>query len=235
MKAVILAAGRGTRMSNITEDKPKCLINISGKTILERQIEILLKYSIKQIYVVIGYKTEKIREKMRNIESIEMIENKEYATTDNIYSLYLTLDKVKGEEFILLNGDAVFEEEIIRRVVARKGLDIAPVDIDYYDLEELKIREKNGFVTEILPKAASKKISNGSTIGVFKFSSEGSNALFYEIQSLIEKGAKNKWFEYALNNILRKIKMYIINVSGLKWMEVDTLEDIKKSQVLFGE
>lgn len=232
-KAVILAAGRGTRMPKITKDIPKCLIEIDGKTILERQIEILLKNSVEKIYVVIGYKADKIREKIKNIENVEIVVNEEYATTDNIYSLYLTRDRIKGEEFILLNGDALFEEDIIKNLVAKNEMNIAPVDTRYYDLEELKIREKNGIVVEILPKTASRNISNGSTIGIFKFSSEGNKILFDEIEKCIKKGARNKWFEYALNNILKKTKICKMNIHGLKWIEIDTLEDIKKADELF--
>ena len=120
MKAVILAAGRGTRLPEITKNKPKSLIKIAGKTILERQIDILLRNNIKEIYIVVGYKAEKIKDKIKKFRNIEIIENKYYATTDNIYSLYLTQDKVKNNEFILLNGDTVFEENIIRELISKK-------------------------------------------------------------------------------------------------------------------
>ena len=235
MKAVILAAGRGTRMPEITKEKPKCLIDIGVKTILERQIDLLFRNSIKKIYVVSGYKSEKVIEVIGEIDNVEIIENKEYATTDNIYSLYLTINKLKGQEFILLNGDTVFEEKIIKMLVFKKGFDIAPIDSKHYDFEELKIREKKGIVLEILPKNASKEMSNGSTIGIFKFSSIGSKELFSEIENLVEQEVKNKWFEYALNNIFKRIKMYTLDIHGLKWIEIDTKEDIEKALTLFGE
>jgi choline kinase len=235
MKAIILAAGRGTRMSEITKDKPKCLIEIGQKSILERQIEILSDNSIEKTYVVIGYKAEDIRKIIGNIHNVEIIENKDYATTDNIYSLYLARDRLKEEEFILLNGDTVFGENIIKMLTEREGKNVAPIDSQYYDLEELKIREKNGIITEILPKTAPKDISSGSTIGVFKFSSNGSKVLFDEIGKLVKEGVKNKWFEHALNNIFKNIKMYKMDVHGSKWIEIDTLEDIEKAQKLFGE
>lgn len=234
MKAVILAAGRGTRMPEITKENPKCLIEIGEQTILERQIEILLRNCVEKIYVVIGFMAEKIKEKLRSTEKVILIENKEFTTTDNIYSLYLTQDRVKGREFILLNGDAIFEENIIKRLLIHEEKNIAPVDSMHYDLEELKIREEDGLIKEILPKNASKEISDGSTIGIFKFSSDGSEILFDKIEKLVAKNIKNKWFEYALNNILKRIKMHKMDIHGLKWIEVDTLEDIKKTQELFG-
>ncbi len=233
MNAVILAAGRGTRMPEITKDKPKSLIEISGKTILEREIEILTKNSIKKTYVVIGYMAEKIKNKFEDSKDIEFIENKDFATTDNIYSLYLTRDKIRGKEFLLLNGDTVFEENIIKKLVSKKGLNLAPIDSNHYDLEELKVKEKNSIIIEILPKTAPKEQSDGSTIGVFKFSCEGSKILFDELEKLINEGVKNKWFEHALNNIFEKIEMHKIDISDLKWIEIDDEADIKKAQELF--
>jgi choline kinase len=234
MKAVILAAGRGTRLIKITKDKPKCLIEISGITILERQISILLKNSIEKIYVVIGYKANDIRKRYGNQEFVELIENKDFETTDNIYSLSLTEKKISGNEFLLLNGDALFEEKIIKNLVNKGDIDLAPIDTKHYDLEELKIRANNNIITEILPKTAEAEISDGSTIGVFKFSSKGSKALFDEIKKSIKEGIKNKWFEYALDKICKNIKMQIIDIHGMKWIEIDEIEDLKKAEELFG-
>jgi len=234
MKAVILAAGRGTRLPKITKDIPKCLIEIGGKTILERQISILLKNSIEKIYVVIGYKAKEIQIRQENQDIIEFIINKDYETTDNIYSLYLTEDKIRGKEFLLLNGDALFEEDIIKKLINKKNINVAPIDTKYYDQEELKIRANKNIILGILPKTAPQEISDGSTIGVFKFSSKGCNILFNEIEKSIKEGFKNKWFEYALDKICKKIKMQIIDIHGMKWIEIDEIEDIKKAEEFFG-
>lgn len=234
MKSVILAAGRGTRMPEITKDIPKCLIEINGKTILERQLEILNKNNIEKTYIVIGYKANKIRSFLKSYSNIKTIENKDFEYTDNIYSLYLTSEEIKDNEFILINGDAVFDEEIIKKLASKRDLDVAPFDSQHYDLEELKIKGKNGRALEILPKNSSKEISDGSTIGVFKFSSNGSKTLFDEIQSLITEGIKNKWFEHALNNIFKKIDMHMLDIHGYKWIEIDDINDIKKAEEMFG-
>jgi len=234
MKAVILAAGRGTRLPEITKDKPKALIKISGKTIIERQIEILKNNSIKEIIVVIGYQADKIKNTTKKYDNVVLIENKDYATTDNIYSLYLSKDQLFSEEFILLNGDTIFETDIIKNLVKNIDKDIAPVDCKYYDLEELKIKEENGIITKILPKNTAEEDSDGSTIGIFKFSSKGSKILFEEIERLTLEGVKDKWFEHALNNIFKKIEMQKIDIHGMKWIEIDDINDINKAHELFG-
>jgi len=222
-------------MPEITKDIPKCLIEINGKTILERQVEILNKNNIEKIYAVIGHKANKIRKFLNGYgKNIKIIENKDFASTDNIYSLYLTSEDIKGNEFILMNGDAVFDKEIIKKLSSKRDLDVAPFDSQHYDLEELKIRGRNGKALEILPKNSPKEISDGSTIGIFKFSSNGSKVLFDEIQSLTNEGIKNKWFEHALNNIFKKIDMHMLDIHGYKWIEIDDINDIKKAEEMFG-
>ncbi len=235
MDAVILAAGKGTRLSEITKEKPKCLIDVGKVTILQRQLEYLSNNGVQKIYLVIGYKGEMIKNSVKNSENVHIIENKEYAITDNIYSLYLTKDFIKGKEFILVNGDVVCDEEIIRRILKIKGKNVAPIDSKYYDLEKLKVRIEDGFVKEILPKNAPREISSGSTIGIFKFSSGGSNLLFEEVEKCIKQKIREKWFEFALNRILPKLKMIPLDIHGLKWIEVDTTEDVIKARKLFGE
>jgi len=234
MKAVILAAGKGTRIPEITRDIPKCLIEVQGKTILERQLAMLLKNSFKKIYVVIGYKAELIRKKISYNSKIKFILNKDYATTDNIYSLFLTRDKIKDEAFLLLNGDILCEEKIIKKLVENESVDIAPVDTKYFDSEKLKIKVENNRVLGILPKNAPKYMSDGSTIGIFKFSSNGSKILFDEIEKCIKSGEKNRWFEFALTRICKQIDMQVLDIHGMKWVEIDDLMDLKKAQKIFG-
>jgi len=225
MLAVILAAGKGKRLKEVTKEIPKCLIKIEGKSIIERQIEILKKNGINEIYVVVGYKAGEVKNRLNG--KVRFILNKEYEETDNLYSLYLAKDFVKGKEFILLNGDTVFDEEIIKNLM-KEGNHI-PVDKKHYDKEELKIKGKN-IAEKILPKNASREESNGSTIGIFKFSSNASELLFNEIEELIKKGVKNKWFEYAINKILSKTNFYINDVSQFNWIEIDTMQDLKKAR-----
>ncbi len=229
MLAVILAAGKGKRLKEITKDMPKCLIEIGGKSIIERQIEILNKNGINEIYVVVGYKANEIMKKLNG--KVNFILNEDYEKTDNLYSLYLAKNFVKGREFILLNGDAIFDEEIIKQIIMKDGNRI-PVDKKHYDKEELKIKGDE-IAEKILPKSAAREESDGSTIGIFKFSPDGSKILFDEIEGLVEKGMKNRWFEYAINKILNKTNFYIEDISNYNWMEIDTMQDLKKAREIW--
>ena len=114
MDAVILAAGIGSRMQNRAKDTPKCLLNINGTTLLERQIQFLLNNQIQTIYIVGGFQFQKLKQYIDSLhlQQIILIENKDYFTTNNMYSLSLVEPFLKGKDFLWLNGDILFENEI---------------------------------------------------------------------------------------------------------------------------
>src|SRR5215813_9748432 len=124
MKALILAAGRGTRINSVHGDHPKCLIrsNADGLTILDHQLEGLFSAGISEIGIVVGYeKNQIIQHVARNYPSLKrwftFIENPQYATTNNIYSFWCAKPWINGEPFICLNADVVFDPQILSAVV----------------------------------------------------------------------------------------------------------------------
>ncbi|MCD6512912.1 MAG: phosphocholine cytidylyltransferase family protein [Thermoplasmata archaeon] len=224
MLAVILAAGRGSRLAEITEKIPKCLVEIAGKSIIERQMESLEKHDLDEIYVVAGYKAEMVKEVVG--DKANVILNKDYHITDNIYSLYLSKENVYGKDFILMNGDVIFDGAILKKMVENGNMIAVSRK---YDEEALKVRIDNRRVMEILPKETEEEESDASISGIFKFSSQASKLLFDEIEKDINSGVKNKWFEHALNRILDREKFEPVYVDGYRCIEIDTMEDLKKA------
>lgn len=111
MQAIILAAGMGTRLKEITQEKPKCMVKIKNRTIIERQLEQLDTLGLSRIIIVDGYLKDVLEPyaKSLNIKTpIIFIENKIYNSTNNIYSLYLAIDYLKEDGTILLESDLVF-------------------------------------------------------------------------------------------------------------------------------
>ena len=109
MKAVILAAGIGSRLRPLTNDIPKCMVEVNGVKIIEKQIKNLLKNNIKNILVIIGYKQEKIRKYLQeNFSFVYIIENEKYLETNNMYSMSLAKEFVNNESFIFMNADVFF-------------------------------------------------------------------------------------------------------------------------------
>ena len=114
MKAIIMAAGQGTRMGDITKTTPKCLLRYKGEPILKRLITQLKKYSITDIVVVVGYKKEDI---IKQIDGIQIVENVNYKNDTNIQSMRLGLQKATDkEDVIIFEADIIVEDELIRYV-----------------------------------------------------------------------------------------------------------------------
>jgi len=110
MKAIILAAGMGRRMGNLTQDCPKCLLSFNSSTLLERQIEICNQFNIKEIIIVGGYLHKQIRQIYDNV-----LVNKEYRNTHSTYSLRIALESIKEpDDLIVIDGDMIFEPQVIR-------------------------------------------------------------------------------------------------------------------------
>src|SRR5262252_11073231 len=116
MKAVILAAGQGTRIRSVHGEHPKCLIEVDNTTILDHQLEALEMVGINEVGIVVGYEKEQIidhvRRKAKSIrQRIHFIENPAFGTTNNIYSLWVASEWLRSDSFIVLNADVIFDPE----------------------------------------------------------------------------------------------------------------------------
>jgi len=126
MKAIILAAGQGIRLKSVTRE-PKCLFKINGETILERQVRLLRKYGIQEIYMVVGYKFHLIKKFVDEYQlNLNYIHNDKWNQSDNLYSLFLAIQELE-EGFVLLNADVVFDGRMLRKLLRCSGYDICVV------------------------------------------------------------------------------------------------------------
>jgi len=238
MKAVILAAGGGSRLKSITCMIPKCLIEIDGIPIIKRQIDILLNYiTIEEIIIIIGYKAEMIMNFIEiNYEDkpISLIENAKYLEINNMYSLYLAREQVIGEDILIINGDVVFQDELINMIINTEG-SVCPYDCINTDPEELRVSFKFDKAHMILPKYSDPTKSDGATIGIFKLSRNASNVLFEDCAKVLDSGKHNEWFEYSLNRIFTITEFLPLNVKDFEWIEVDDLNDLSIANQMFEE
>jgi HAD superfamily hydrolase (TIGR01450 family) len=237
MKAVILAAGLGTRLRPITNQKPKALVNVCGTPILEHQLEIL-EQNTEEVFIVTGYKAGQIEDFISDKKekfdlNIKLVKNDIYFETDNIYSLNLTNNLVKGEKFLLMNGDVFCEKEIIETAIENEGTAVALYDSGDSDPEELKLEVQNGIAEKIIPKNSAP--GDGSTIGIFYFNEETSKILFEEIDTIISSEQSDKWFEAALDSVFQKEKFKAKNVKNYSWKEIDNEEDLLDAEKKFSD
>lgn len=238
MNSVILAAGRGSRLKPITNKTHKTLLKIAEKRIIEWQIKNYSKLGIKSINIVVGYKSNQIKEAVKEIErdvesKINFIKSKEWRETDNLYSLYLAKEIVSGNPFVLSNGDVFPDKRVFKKILGSTSRAVVPFDSGVRDPEALKLELKNGRPFGILDKG--KRNGAGSTIGIFSFDEEASSMLFDDIEKNIEVDSeKNQWFESSLARVMKKKTFDAIDVKGEKWVEVDSVRDIEKGWEMWG-
>lgn len=233
MKALILAAGFGSRLAPITDNCPKSLVPVNGQPILFKQIDNLLENNIDDITVISGYKAEvlesAVHEKYPNIKIINSVD---YATTNNMYSAYLGKKDFYGENFLMMNADVFFDSSVISSLLACEYDDAIVTDIGTYNEESMKVIEKDGRLVEI-SKTVTKDDALGSSIDVYKFSSDGGKAFFDKCSEYIEeKKDLKKWSEVALNDILSECVFKACPLFG-RWFEIDNHEDLAAAEKLF--
>ena len=225
-KAVILAAGIGSRLRPLTNDVPKCLLKINSITILEHQIKNLEECGIQEITLVTGYKAYKIeRFCKKNFWNLNLIYNKYYSTTSNLFSLWSAKETFKGG-FVCFNSDVVFDVEILKSLLNFEGDICVAVDKKVCTEEDMKVMVKNGIVKNI-SKRISKEETYGEFIGISKFSARYSETLI-DILSNLPINLRNKGYVALL--IQRLIdgghKVHEVEIQRRFWADIDFVEDL---------
>lgn len=230
MKAVILAAGEGRRLHPLTLDKPKALLEIEGRTLLERSLAGLRDAGIKdaEIIIISGHAAEKLNEKAPDCL---FIRNEFYASTNNIYSLWLARGVLAGEEFVLLNSDVLFAPRMAKDILADGRESILMVD-DVSPLLEEEMRvitDGAGRITAIA-KTIDPARSAGEYIGLARLAKEFSRGFFNRMDEMIAGGQTGVWYENAIADILADYPLYSLSTRGLPWIEIDTFEDLARAE-----
>ena len=233
MKALILAAGIGSRLRPLTDEYPKSLVKVNGKEILFKQIENLKENNIEDITIIAGYKKEVLEEKVKSkYPEIEIIDSKDYLTTNNMYSAYLASKKLYGEDFLMMNADVFYDSSVLTELINCPYENAIVTDIGRYMEESMKVIEKNGRLFEI-SKQIKKEDALGCSIDVYKFSKNGGRAFFNKCKEYIEDKKELKmWSEVALNDILSEVEFKACKLVG-RWFEIDNHEDLKAAEELF--
>jgi len=234
MKALILAAGMGTRLRPLTDKIPKCLVPVNGVPIIAKQIENLVDNSIREIYIVSGYKSDILESVLKgSYPFVNIVLNANYGETNNMYSAYLTRDVLYGNEFILMNGDVFFDESVISELLKPMYLNSIVVEKGVYNDESMKVRVDNTNRIVEISKKIPEILAYGVSIDVYKFSAEASKSFFERIREIVEvHGRLNEWTEVALNEILSTVKFEPCPLKG-RWVEIDNYEDLKFAEEIF--
>lgn len=220
--AVVLAAGDGTRTGL---NMPKCLIDINGKTIIERLYEIIEPY-VDTIVLVIGYKAEEVKAKTAHLKKLVYIENPEYATTETYYSLFLTKEYAK-HGFYLIDGDMVFKKEIFESLAKR--------DDEYYSnfaVVDFSTKPDVGVIcTEYSICAIGKEVKhpNAESLNIFRFNKSAARVIFTH---RFVQDVKAAFYEESFKILGMNISITPIEAVG-EWVEIDNSSDLEAARRLF--
>jgi HAD superfamily hydrolase (TIGR01450 family) len=237
MKAIILAAGLGSRLGDLTKEKPKSLIKVNGKPIIKYQIDAYLNAGISEILIVTGYKSVELENyiKINYSKNIKFINNINFDSTNNMYSLWLCKEHViNSEKVFISNADVVFDESIVLKMVNEKQ-NIIACDSSQYNYESMKISINSQSEITDISKKISKENSHACSIDLYCFTSSGINILMDEISKIIKED-KNQWTELAIQRIIKenKIKTFPFYLDNSeRWFEIDNLEDLIAADSLF--
>ena len=234
-KALILAAGFGSRLAPITDNLPKSLVPVNGTPILFKQIENLHENGITDITVISGYKAEALEGAVHGRwPEIRIIESVDYASTNNMYSAWLGREAMGGEAFLMMNADVFFDASVIASLLAFEGENAIVTDVGRYLEESMKVVERDGRLVRI-SKAIAPEEALGASIDVYKFSAEGGAAFFEKCREYIEDKKELKlWSEVALNDVLEegRVLFRACPLNG-RWLEIDNHEDLAAAEALF--
>jgi len=234
MKAVILAAGQGTRIRSVHGEHPKCLIEVDNATILDHQLEALAMAGINDVAIVVGYEKEQIinhvmRRELSHMQWIHFIENPAFAITNNIYSLWLALEWLRRDSFVVLNADVIFDAEVLDLAVRTNAPISMIVDPMWRD-ETMKVIIQGDRVMQMSKKISREQFS-GTYIGITVFSKAIQPRFFEKISKLISAGRVNEFFNIAVQELVDE-DVYVGSTStdGLAWAEIDDPADLSFAQ-----
>jgi choline kinase len=239
MKAVILAAGVGSRIRPLTDNCPKSLLKVAGHTILEMMISHSRDCGITDIIFVLGYLQEQIKDYVTdNFPELNahFITNEQYATTNTGFSLLLARDLVAGSSFIKFDADVVFDKTILSKLISCEHDNALCIDKNIQlDAEEIKVIIREGNRVVKASKTVNPKEAIGESIGIEKIGADTAIQLFAELETMMQDEKNHQqYYEAAYERLIEKeLPFYALDISGIKWIEIDTKEDFITAKEMF--
>jgi choline kinase len=228
-RAVILAAGNGTRMGRLTADRPKAMLEVDGRTLVERSLDALADAGIGDVTIVAGYQSARLREHLGG--RVRFVENSRYRETNSLYSLSLARETLL-DGAVVMNSDVLVSSELVARLVGARVEDAALVDTtSTLAEEEMKVKIWNGFAIDF-SKQLPPWEAHGENVGVLKFGAHGGRRLVAHIDALLAAGEENAWAPRAFAALAREWPIRAIETDGLAWTEIDFPSDLERAKQL---
>jgi choline kinase len=233
-KAVILSAGKGSRLLPLTADRPKCLIALSGKTLLDWQLDVLQAAGVREIVVVTGFREHLVEETAARRTGVRTLFNPFYHVADNLGSVWMA----RGEfdrDLLLLNGDTLVSGPLLARVLAAEAGPIAVTvdEKDDYDSDDMKVLREGDRLLRI-GKALEAGQYNAESIGLLAFRGEGPRLFVEQVERMMRSAeGTRRWYLRAIDALAQAgAEIRTVSIRGEEWQEVDFPEDVEKAEAL---
>jgi choline kinase len=226
MRAVILAAGRGTRLGAAAGGLPKCLVSVGGRALIHRQIDALEAAGVRSILVVVGYKADAVEKAVAG--RAETVFNPEFETTNSLPSLLRAAERIDGP-FILLHGDMIFDPAIVQVVLKKDGNRLAIDSSSGMDAEHMKVQVADKFIVDMSKEIPPERVS-GESVGMLRMEAESACTFFRKGAEIVAAGGRNAYWAAAIKASVGEIPVRRVDISGLAWSEIDTPQDLERAR-----
>lgn len=236
MIGVILAAGMAKRLRPLTDTKPKCLLEVGGKTLLERTVRAMQQAGISEFVVVTGYRADQIREALTSIvspQNITFLHNADYEHNNNIYSLWMAGEVVRGKDFLLMDSDILCDPAAVVRIAEQTEPALA-LNRHECGEEEIKvIVDADNHIVEI-NKTCNPADAFGESVGIEKMTADYSTALYRELdQMILKEGLVDVFYERCFERLIPQGYTFrVVDTTSYFSYELDTPEDFQRAQEL---
>jgi choline kinase len=236
--AVVLSAGQGRRLLPLTADQPKCLIRIGDRSLLEWQVDALLEAGIREIVVVSGYRSDLVDAVIRKRYARHRVRvefNPFFDISDNLASCWIARDAMAAD-FLLLNGDIIFEAAVLKRVLASEP---APITLtvnlkDEYDDDDMKVKLDRGLVRRV-SKTLAPQQTDCESIGMLYFRGKGPTLFRAAVENAMRHPTSLKlWYLSIIDALAADGVVRPCPVTGLGWAELDFPGDLESAKAVFG-
>lgn len=244
MQAIILAAGKGSRLGEHTKDNTKCMLEVNGQKLIDLALTKLKSVNVKKVILVVGYQRDNLIQYLGTEKygiQIEYVVNKDFDKTNNIYSLYLAREYLVQDDTLLLESDLIFDEEILHGLVNDPRPSLAVVDKyeSWMDGTVVTLNDENR-ITNFVPK----KFFNYNlieqyfkTVNIYKFSQNFSMTTYVPfLEAYSSALGNNEYYEQVLRVVIelenQELEAYPLT-SGERWYEIDDIQDKDNAETVF--
>ena len=240
MKAIILAAGVGSRLAPLTNEIPKVLVPVLGRSLLFRQLDYLAAAGIpsEDVVVVGGYRIDQIKRAL-DAEGLrcKVVLNEKFDTWGNFYSVLVAEPLLRGHDFLQLDGDVILDDKILPRLIAAPGDALLATDTSAeLDDDAMKVEMRDGRVWALDKKLDGTKCV-GEYIGVTKLSASAGAAVFRELAKFPAEQLTHEYYDHSYHRLSQRgeVPFGIVEVRDCRVMEIDDHRDLSRAEAALAQ